>query len=299
MTSDTSENSQEVRLGPFALASVPRIGRAHNEDVARVMDTSCAWVLDGADDPLADDFACRHDARWYVDELSNALSQYLSESRNPLNEVLAQSIREVANRHRLVCANPSPRQPCATVAMVRLSSKFIDYLVLGDASLLIRKSESTSHVSDKRLQEVAPQIRQEIWGRLRDGHGYADPARGDLLRNLAEAEREARNSDEGYWITSYSPEAAFHALVKSIPVTDESAVTEMALMTDGLERALSTFEIFTDCGEMLRALLEHGPIQCIDRVRDAEMKDRWGRTYPRTKFSDDASVVVWANKSDS
>lgn len=291
MTDDISESPPKTHSGPFTFASASGMDRAHNEDVARVMGT-CAWVLDGADDPLADESACRHDALWYVDELDTALSHHLSESR-PLDEDLAQSIREVAGLHRSICNSPS-RQPCATVAIVRVGRQYIDYLVLGDASLLIGEVDSTSHLSDKRLQMVAPEVRNEIVARLRAGHGYDDPGRGALLRSLAEAEREARNSDDGYWVASYAPDAAFRAITKSLPVEENRG--GIALMSDGLERALSVFQIFANCDQMLKVLVERGPAWCIDCVRDAEMKDRSGQTYPRTKFSDDASAVVWTHE---
>jgi hypothetical protein len=63
-------------------------------------------------------------------------------------------------------------------------------------------------------------------------------------------------------------------------------------MSDGMERAVSLLGVY-DSNESLLDAAANGPQQCIRRIRTAEANDRTGRRYPRTKLSDDASLVVW------
>jgi hypothetical protein len=67
----------------------------------------------------------------------------------------------------------------------------------------------------------------------------------------------------------------------------------LALLTDGVERAVSTLGIWPSWAEFLRALNELGPACCISRVRAAELADPDGRDRSRTSPRDDASTIVW------
>jgi hypothetical protein len=137
------------------LASVPRPGRSHNEDLAAIVGSS-TWVLDGASvlDPIQ--ACCELDAYWYVRRLNTALAAMLDGSSLDLSSVLAASISQVAAEHEAVCSRPPwGSAPSATVAMVRRRGDTLDYLVLGDGSVLLDLGATIECLSDKRLGLVA------------------------------------------------------------------------------------------------------------------------------------------------
>ncbi|MPZ91868.1 MAG: hypothetical protein GEU68_09610 [Actinobacteria bacterium] len=298
MSKGVQEPIHEVRAGPFVSASAPAIGRSDNEDATGTFRDHTAWVLDGADDSLVDETRCPHGAYWYSRSLHVALAQCLSEDEPPLDVVLQRAIQRVRDKHQTECEDPWYRKPSAAVALLRHGSESLDYLVLGDVSILLESSGAVVHITDRRMHQIAKGIRYAILDRLRQGHGYDDPQRVALLRELVEQEQRARNTTSGYSIAAYDPRAAFHSVTESLPFTSsEPTIDRAALLSDGAERAVSTFGLWSDWRDFMRIAPTEGPAECIKRIREAELLDYSGKQHPRTKFSDDASTILWAGTS--
>jgi hypothetical protein len=293
MSDPIPDPPNEARSGPFVLATSPAIGRTENEDIAGTLGFHTAWVLDGADDPLVDNTNCPHGAAWYVRSLHHALAQSLTGHQHPLEVHLQKAIHRAKLLHEAECDNPLDRKPSATVCIFRSGKESIDYLVLGDASILIASSDTVMHVTDRRLHRIGQDIRHLIHDRLRQGHGYDDPDRPALLRQLVASEQEARNTADGYPIAAYDPAAALDSIVETIPLLYEHAANRVALFTDGVERAVSVFGLYADWNHFLNSAIEQGPARCIETIRRAEIHDSSAQSHPRTKFSDDASMVLW------
>jgi len=200
----------------------------------------------------------------------------------------------VAADHRAGCDRVGQAPgPSATVALVRHRGRQLDYLALGDSTLLLETRGGVSQHSDKRLARVAPLLRGQIRSRLRQGRGYDNPAHHDLVGQLVTAERAVRNTEGGYWIASHDPDAAHHALVGTCAIgTGPGEVHRLALLSDGLERAVTVLGVHRSWDELLHALVTEGPAACIDAVRKAEAGDPQGRRHPRTAATDDASGLV-------
>jgi hypothetical protein len=298
MSEGVHEPIPEVHAGPFVSASAPAIGRVENEDLTGTVGDNTAWVLDGADDPLADRRKCSHGAAWYVRTLHQALAQSLSGDEPALNSLLERAIRYVKDAHEAECEHPYHRKPSAAVAILRCGSESIDYLVLGDASIVFESSNDVVHVTDRRMHRIATDIRHAILDRLRQGCGYDDPRRTTLLQDLVEQEQRARNTLSGYSIAAYDPKVAFDSVTKSFPFSlSERIIDRAALLSDGAERAISTFGICPSWRDFMKVTSVEGPAECIKRIREAELLDYSGKEHPRTKFSDDASIIVWAGTS--
>lgn len=298
MIDQVPEPIPEVHTGPFITASAPAIGRVENEDLAGTVGDNTAWVLDGADDPLADKKKCSHGAAWYVRTLHLALGQSLPNDQDALNVLLHRAIRYTRDLHEEECENPSHRKPSATVAIIRCRPKSIEYLVLGDASLLLESSNSVVHITDQRMHQVASDERRAIIDRLRQGHGYDDPERPRLLRELVKQEQRARNKATGYSIAAYDPAAAFDSVTESVSSSNSTPrINRAVLLSDGAGRAVSPFGICPDWIDFVKLVSTEGPAECIKRIREAELLDHTGKAQPRTKFSDDASITLWSGDS--
>jgi hypothetical protein len=169
--------------------------------------------------------------------------------------------------HNGECTQPFHRKPSATVCILRCGSESIDYLVLGDASILLESPDTTIQVTDRRMHRIAEKTRQE---------------------------QRARNTASGFSIAAYDPAAALDSVTETLPIeSSEQSIHRVALFTDGAERAMSTFGLYSDWRSLMEALSTEGPAAFIRRIRQAEHLDRGGEEYPRTKFSDDASVILW------
>ncbi len=253
------------------------------------------WVLDGATTPASVSSCCDKDARWYVHRLDAALTGQF-EARPPpdLRRAVAAAISTVQEEHAAGCPSPAAGQgPSSTVAIARRHGLWLDVLVLGDSTILLDHGDRLSTVTDTRLAAIAPELRLEIKTALGTGHGYAHPDHERRRGRLVEAERLNRNRHGGYWIAADDPRAADHAVTARHAIGPTSPnVRRVLLMSDGVERAASLLGIYGS-NESLLAAAANGPEQCIRRIRMAEANDRTGRHHPRTKLSDDASLVVW------
>jgi hypothetical protein len=287
--------ADDIAAGRLQRASEPRLGSALNED--RVgMSRNAVWVLDGASTPTGMPSCCDKDASWYVDRLDAALTAMLgTDEDGALVDVLAAAIADVQQEHAGSCPDPnSGRGPSSTVAIAHRRGPSLDLLVLGDSTVLLDHGTHVATMCDTRLAGIAPELRREIKTAIAAGHGYQDADHGERRAELVQLERDHRNREGGYWIAANDPTAAAHALTRSHPIGDgPRSVCRVALMTDGAERATSMFALYDSHRHLLDVAEEEGPAACIDRVRALEAGDLSGERHPRTKPSDDASLVVW------
>jgi len=287
--------ADDIAAGRLQWASEPRLGSAVNED--RVgMSRNAVWVLDGAGTPAGTESCCDKDASWYVDRLDAALTTTLTcDEEAALVDALAAAIANVHQQHAATCPAVNPVcGPSSTVAIARRRGGWLDLLVLGDSTVLLDNGMNVAAMRDIRLAGIAPGLRREIKTAIAAGHGYQHADHDERRAELVQLEREHRNREGGYWIAADDPAAAAHALMESHPIGQgRRSVCRVALMTDGAERARSMFALYESDRQLLNAAEEEGPAACIARVRALEASDPSGRHHPRTKRSDDASLVVW------
>ncbi|MGH8906495.1 MAG: hypothetical protein ACRD0K_08260 [Egibacteraceae bacterium] len=129
---------------------------------------------------------------------------------------------------------------------------------------------------------------------LAAGMGLHSTTHRQLMGELVEHERAARNQPGGYWIASHNPNAAFEAITGTVPIGEEpGAVRRVVLLTDGAQRAVAPFGLHQSWDGLMRALVTDGPARCIEAIRAAETSDPDGRRFPRGRPSDDATALLW------
>jgi hypothetical protein len=166
--------------------------------------------------------------------------------------------------------------------MLRVRGDTVEWLVLGDCTVVIDDGCSVEAISDNRLASVALKERVAMEGAL---PGSAERRRRHA--RLVKAERTLRNRPGGYWVAAADPQAAYVALHGSRP---KAEVARAALLTDGAARLTASFAL-TDWPGCLDILEVHGPEQLIGRVRAAELNDTALTRWPRGKLHDDATAV--------
>jgi hypothetical protein len=285
----------DIAAGRLRWASEPGLDAGANEDLVGMADDA-VWLLDGATTPAGVSSCCDKDARWYVDRLDAALAAQLRGKRRvELRQALANAISWVQTEHAASCPDPTAgRGPSSTVAIARHDRARLDLLVLGDSAILLDHGNRVTAVTDTRLASVAPELRREIKTALAKGQGYREAAHERRRVRLVEAERLKRNREGGYWIAADDPRAAEHALTARHAVGRIfPRVKRILMMSDGVERAASLLGLYDSTETFLATAVDIGPEACIRAIRMVEASDRAGRRYPRTKSSDDASLIIW------
>jgi hypothetical protein len=251
-----------------------------NEDWAGIAP-GLAVVLDGLSAPGATGTGCVHGTPWYVSQLGSRLLTTASHPGCPLVDALGEAIWQVADLHR-GCDLTHPGTPSATVVALRALGERADYLVLADAVMLLDTREGLRVVSDDRVNRLATKERAAA-NRLPTGTAAHLRRRIQLTTAL----RRARNRSGGYWVAAADPAAASQAVTGSLAAKD---LQRAALLSDGASRLVDLFGLAT-WNELLTLLDTGGPGDVVRRVRAAEAADPQGRQWPRTKRSDDATVI--------
>lgn len=239
-----------------------------NEDYL-VTGPSWAVLLDGATAPNSVDSGCIHDVPWLVQHLAGNLAHGLTTcSSKSLPELLASAIRATCAAHADTCDLTNPASPSATVTTYRVRGDCLEYLVLGDSSLLFDMGDEVRHITDDRTDHLAD---------------YS-----------VEGVRAARNVPStpqrpSFWVASTKPEASEEAITGDVPM---SGVKRVALLSDGASRWTDRFSLgkWTD---LLSLLTEFGPVELIRQVRSAESAETpEERLHRRGKRHDDATAAL-------
>jgi hypothetical protein len=184
--------------------------------------------------------------------------------------------------HADTCDLGHPGSPSATVAILREQPDSVDYLVLGDTTILLEEPAGLRVVTDDRLEQVAAVQHSAMH---QHATGSADHAR--RFAALVTEQRRHRNHPDGFWVASTDPDAAQHALSNTVA---RDGLGRAAVLSDGAARLVDRFGLL-DWPRFLDVLAEQGPDAIIAQVRAAEDSDPDGRRWPRGKRHDDASAA--------
>jgi hypothetical protein len=200
----------------------------------------------------------------------------------PLTALLADGVAAVSALHAGSCDLNAPGTPSATVVMARIRPDGIEYLVLGDSTLLIdRDGQAPLVLTDQRIEQVAV-AEQAAMNALPTGTPEHFAARVAYVGR----QRELRNRPDGYWITSADPAAAEQAYTG---LETAQGLRSVTLLSDGATRFV---EFSLGNWRTLLALLGTEGISAVfDRIRTAEAGDPDGARWPRAKRHDDAAIV--------
>ncbi|MDQ0685286.1 hypothetical protein QFZ56_004249 [Streptomyces achromogenes] len=267
-----------------ALASLPAEPGQQNEDFAAA-SPAAAVLLDGAGVAGAST-GCTHGIAWFSSTLGGLLLSTITvHPARPLADCLADSIRVVRSLHEDSCDLTYRASPTSTVVAVRAGAGALEYLVLGDSTLLLADQEGkTTAITDQRLDEVGKRLRAPV-----DELATGSPEHAAALAEYRDSLTGLRNRPGGFWIAGPDPQAAEHALAGTVPLDTLASVT---LLSDGATRLVDSFELDT-WQETLALLSSSGPTELIRRVRKVEADDPDGRRWPRGKARDDATVLQW------
>lgn len=259
------------------VASEPGSPAHANEDWVLTTPNVVA-VMDGA--TARTDTGCQHGVAWFSTQLGAAVVKRAGNPAASLTNALAGAIADVAALHP-ECDLAHPGTPSAATAVVRIGDYVVEYLVLGDVTVLVEVAGKIQSISDERVSQTAQTQRAEA-----DRHPIGSAEKNTAMVGMKRIELAARNTEGGYWVAETNPAAAKHALIGQFP---REQVTRLAVLTDGATRALS-FGLMP-AADLLDVLDSDGPASVVRHVRAAERSDPLGARWPRNKRSDDATAV--------
>jgi hypothetical protein len=240
-------------------------------------------VVDGASVPSGLATGCVHGTAWFARRLGVQLLGLLTTQADyGPGDSLAQAISDVASMHADTCDLSHPGSPSATVAILREQPETVDYLVLGDTTILLEEPAGIRAITDDRLEHIASVQHSAMH---QHATGSADHDRS--FAELVTEQRRHRNHPDGFWVASTDPAAAQHALTDTVA---RDGRHQAAVLSDGATRLVDRFSLL-DWPTFLSILAEQGPGAIIGQVRAAEDSDPDGQRWPRGKRHDDASAA--------
>src|SRR5262249_40859514 len=120
-----------------------------NEDGV-VVTADMAAVLDGA--TVRTDTGCIHGVPWFVSNLAGAL---VKNNQLSPSDALKAAITDTAHAHRDTCDLNHPGTPSAAVAVVQVRDDYLQYLILGDVTLVIDTIDGLRIMTDNRVNATA------------------------------------------------------------------------------------------------------------------------------------------------
>src|SRR5690606_8428059 len=102
-----------------------------------------------------------HGLRWFVRKLGSALLDRALTLEAPLQDVLADSIAHVRALHVDTCDLDHPGTPSAAVGIARRNQDRLEWLVLGDITVLVETNDRLIAEVDNRVSQTAIAERRE------------------------------------------------------------------------------------------------------------------------------------------
>jgi hypothetical protein len=236
-------------------------------------------VLDGA--TARTNTGCVHGVSWFADKLGMTIAGLASDRDILLGDVLTSAIAHTASLHP-ECDLSHPATPSATTAIARVNQGVLEYLVLGDTTIIVETTNGLQVLIDDRVDSTAKVERAEA-----NRYPFGSAEKQAALLKMKHAELAQRNQPGGFWVAAADPGVAVHSIRGELPLED---VRSVAVLTDGAARIVAMFGLLTWHG-VLEVLDSKGPTELIKRVRLIEEADPTGTKWPRNKPSDDATAV--------
>jgi hypothetical protein len=263
-----------------------------NEDLVRFQGDAVV-ILDGAtgltERTITD---APTDGRWYVEALAEELTARL-DSDDSLTDIAATAVTALAERyedHSGLRAVESHEQPSAAGVILRWNRSQIEYLVLGDCSVVFETDSGTRSILGEGPRELDKKVVEEMVA-IRDASeeqiGY-ESLRSQVHSMIVD-HRKQKNEPDGYWTFGLDPEAVDHAEAGSV----STETTEFVYgFTDGFEPVCTTYDAFADWSTLATYLRTNGPNRAIRILRAFEEADPECLSYPRLKPSDDVGIAT-------
>ncbi len=253
--------------------------------------SDCAWVLDGSTGLSGHHFIpeAGTDAQWYANAFSDYLARTLPGSELPLRQVFQQGVAEVWDSFHRRAGEITERYdiPCCLCAALRLRGGNLEYILIGDCTLLVRfRDGHTAALHDEALSRLdANTLRLACEISQKKGLPLS-ACKSDILPELRRV-RSLMNTERGYLSLADSPDSILRAPVGTFPLHD---VRDVCLLSDGFSQYYQLFRLCADPREFMELVCRHTVGELYQRLLTAQRADAALNRFPRFKLSDDATL---------
>ena len=251
-----------------------------------------AWMIDGATDvverPLT---SAATDADWIagrLDAVFAALSATPPADLSLLSDLAAARLASEFDCEQGERRSTRQSTPSASAIVVRACDTGLDYVCVGDCTLLVEGLSGFVRVGVDEGEAGDPQLAKAL-AALHANHGglRAEAARARIWPSI-KAGRAAMNEPNGYGVFSITPTPRHFEI-------DMPAGGHALLASDGLMRLVDVFKLYTAL-DLLSAVRNGGLTPLMRLLRMVECDDVHGHRYPRAKVNDDATglLLYWS-----
>lgn len=264
---------------------------AVNEDRLGWVPT-LAWVLDGATDIVSPPLVgTTTDADWFADRLDTALRRAAAAppaTLDTLPNLLSRELAAEFDRAKRRAPEGRHEHPSATGIVVRIDERRLDYLAIGDCTLLHDTRGPVERIGIDH-GAAGDQWLASVIGSIHAADAAATPAStwGKITSVIA-ANRARMNTEDGYGSFSITPTPPRFITVGSLTVTPGDT---LLLLSDGLMRLVDVYRR-RSAAELLHRARTEGLAAILAELRAIEAADADCRAYPRAKARDDATGLL-------
>lgn len=277
-------------------------GNAQNEDVA-LGTPLFGFVIDGASGLYLERISpFSSDAQWFARGLGKLLAKSLGDFNLSIAEHVQVACATLLAEYQGFLSKEGvdinrDKLPNATVSIVRFQTaqNQMEIFQLGDSPIMIEQGDELVILDDEALaQSDQRALRKMI--EVAEERQISIQAARRFITDLLKANRQKRNTDEGYWILDPTGEGIKGARQLELPLNQ---VTRLAIMSDGLWEAHDILKIYQTPEALFERLFApEGLSSMIAEMRLIQESDPQFSRYPRFKLMDDASVVRYSFLSE-
>ena len=290
------------------IRSIPGNCGKNGEDYLSYSNNNYLLVLDGASGLHKDiikkegTYTNETDAQWFVRRFAELIRNNM-DTVVPAKEIVKRCIIEIKNDYERLridsSCDTSIYEPSASMALIKRTCEKIELLVLGDITVILKKSDGETSVifddSVQKLDDLALTAATKIFD---EKHiDIIDAVLQESVRNILRKNRDLRNSNSetGYWILGLQPEAIDHA--KHLEI-DEGKMDKTLVCTDGFASYCNKYHLAADAVSLMN-IAEKQPLKrMLRKIRSIEGNDPKCNTFPRLKPSDDATAALMIGNAE-
>lgn len=266
-------------------------GGSANEDRATALPQA-AWVLDGTTGhhPVRL-FPGPTDAAWFAETADGLLRELAGQvvgTRMLLDDLVRRLVEECRRSALNSLDAADIDKPAASLALVQLIGDDVEYAMLSDCKLLMRRHDGTVEALDRSaISDFEDQLIAAL--QALQAAGETDVVRTtQKLWPMILANRRRKNLPGGYGVLADDPACVAFADVACRPA---AALSHVMLASDGFYRLVDTYGVYS-ASELLDQTTSGGVAPLYAMLRQIEDADPQCLKHPRIKPRDDAAALL-------
>ena len=222
-----------------------------------------------------------------LDKKTVNLDEFLNLEKNKYK--LAHDIDEITKEYyKLIGDNKveSLDFPSCACSLVKFYEDKIEYLILGDCTLLVNSKGRVETFKDDAISKLDKKV-YDYMAKLENSKNMTFNERKANVMHIIIENRLKKNTIGGYWSLEFSKEAIDNCVSGFIDIKDN---TKIMMTSDGFSCVYDRYGIFSK-EDIIKLANTEGIDYIYKKVREFEKSDDNGVEYPRFKVHDDSSCV--------